>query len=42
MDGYLGILRSEEHGGEWDERRFRLAGDEERGVNARRTIIARQ
>ena len=42
MDGYLGILRSEEHGGEWDDRRSRLAGDEESGVNVGRSIIARQ
>jgi len=42
MDGYLGILRSEEDGGEGDDRRSRLAGDEESGVNARGSIIARQ
>ena len=42
MDGYLGILRSEEDGGERDDRRFGLAGDEEGGVNVGWTIIARQ
>ena len=42
MDGYLGVLGSEKDGGERDERRSGLAGDEEGGVNARRSIIARQ
>ena len=42
MDGYLGILRSEEHGGEWDDRRSGLAGDEESGANVRGSIITRQ
>lgn len=42
MDGYLDVLGGEQDGGEGDDGRFRLAGDEEGGGNAGRSIIDRQ
>lgn len=42
MDGYLDILGGKQDGGEWNDGRFRLAGDEESGGNVGGTIIRRQ
>jgi hypothetical protein len=42
MDGYLHVSGGQQDGGEWDDGRFRLAGDEESGLNVGRTIIDRQ
>lgn len=42
MDGYLDILRGKQDGGELDDGRFWLTGDEESGVNTGWSMIERQ
>ena len=42
MDGYLNVFGSKQYGREWDDGRFGLAGQEERGMNPGRPMIDRQ